>query len=44
MKMRLLAAGIVALALSGCKSSIMSPSVPAPDPKPVVKKVPYEQT
>jgi len=43
MKLRLLAAGIVALALSGCTSSIMSPSVPAPAPKPVVKKVPYEQ-
>jgi len=41
MKLRLLAAGIVALALSGCTNSITAPSVPAP--APVVKKIPYEQ-
>ncbi len=41
MKLRLLAAGIAALALSGCTNSITSPLAPAP--APVVKKVPYAQ-
>jgi hypothetical protein len=41
MKLRLLAAGIAALALSGCTNSITSPLTPAP--VPVVKKIPYAQ-
>jgi len=41
MKLRLLVAGIAALALSGCTNSITAPSVPTP--APVVKKVPYAQ-
>jgi len=39
MKLKLLAVGIAALALSGCTNSITSPSVPAP----VVKYVPYDK-
>lgn len=42
MKLRILAAGIAALVLSGCTNSVISPT-PAPAPAPVVKRTTYDQ-